>query len=149
DEHVVRASVVSGTGVDDGEQTQLARGAAEDAAAALGELEPGAGDEVIDRLGNKHLAGLSLGGDAGSDVDHGTADAMPFHLDLSCVHASPDGETEVPERAHDRRPATDRARRTVEDGECPDVRGIDLASAEPAQLGANDAAVWLEGIQRR
>src|SRR5262249_28032766 len=82
--------------------------------------------------------------DLGSDLDGDPMDAIAFHLDLSHVHAGPTAGTE---RAHDRRRATDRAPRAVEDSKCSGVEPIDLTTAKPAQLGAPDLTV--EAVFRR
>ena len=125
----------------DREQAPFAGDAGKRPAPAVGELEPGAGDEVADGLRHEHLAGRGLSGDAGGDLHREAADAVPLELDLAGVHPGADADAERPERADDRAGAADGARRAVEGGEDPIAGSLDLAAAEPGQLGVRRLAI--------
>lgn len=57
--------------------------------AAIGELEPGAHDEILDRARDEHLARPCEGSDARSDVDGDPFDARLGELDLAGVQTGP------------------------------------------------------------
>jgi hypothetical protein len=88
---------------------------ARDAASAVGELEPGPGDQVADRLRHEHLARGGRGGDGDRDVESDAAHVSVDELDLPCVHAGPGSDA----GCCDRRRAADGAGRPVEAREQP------------------------------
>src|SRR3954469_11553679 len=57
--------------------------------AAVGHLEAGSDDEVLDGLRDQHFAGVGEGGDARADVDREPADVTADPLDLAGVQSDP------------------------------------------------------------
>ena len=78
-----------------GEQLPVAREPLELAVAAILECDPRAGDEILHRARNEHLAGLRLRCDARSGVHRDPGDLSVDELTLARVQAGPDLEAEL------------------------------------------------------
>src|SRR5687767_361049 len=75
----------SGGRLGDGEKPPLARHALQLGRAAVGELDPGADDEVLDGARDEHLTGLRAGADSRADVDRHAANVVAAALALAGV----------------------------------------------------------------
>jgi hypothetical protein len=84
--------------------------------ASILEPEPGAGDEVFDRLRHQDLRGACLRGHAGADRDGEARDPVLERLALSCVDTSTDLDPEGPDLIRDLPSTADRACRSFEGG---------------------------------
>ena len=132
-------------GRDDRQEAPFASDAGERPAPAIGELEPGAGDEILDRLRDEHLPGGSLGSDAGGDVQSDPAHPPIGDLDLAGVHASADDDPVGSRRVGDRGCAADGSRGAVEAGQEPACNALQLAAAIAGELPAHDLVVGRRG----
>jgi hypothetical protein len=124
----------------------IRRDALEHVGAAVLELDPGPGDEVLDGLRHEHLAFARLGRDARARVHGDPADGIACELDLAGVepgtHAEPGGGDVLRDGAR----AADRPRRPVERREEAVAGGVDLAAAKACEVAAHDLVVPLEQI---
>src|SRR5581483_9889804 len=80
--------------------------------AAVLEAEPGAGDEVLDRLGDQNLARCRLARDPRSDRNRDSGHLAVEELALTRVHAGAELEPELRDCVANRAGAADRARRS-------------------------------------
>src|SRR5258708_1594620 len=87
--------------------------------AAVGELEPGSGDEILDGARGQDLAGLGERANASRQVDRDAAYVLADQLDLAAVQSDADVEADRPGRVCDRTGAPDRSCRPVEDRQEP------------------------------
>ena len=85
--------------------------------------------------------GLGLGRNAGSDVDRDPGDLLADDLALAGVQAGADLEPELAYGGSDRLRAADCSDRPVEGGEEPVAGRVDLATAEAAELLADERVV--------
>src|SRR5205807_410397 len=129
-----------------GVEVPLAGDPVERVHAAIAELEPGAGDEILDGAGDEHLARARLRRDAGARV-HGDAGHLAVD-DLALAGMQPESQLEVAplDRLANRAGTADRARRSVERDEEAVAGCVDLAAAGALELASHDAAVLLEQI---
>src|SRR5215217_7298918 len=74
------ASTSGSSGILDSVEAPLARNAFQLGRAALGERDPGSGDEVAHGLRDEHLAGRRARGDARADGDGDPGDLPVVHL---------------------------------------------------------------------
>src|SRR5213592_1101869 len=101
----------------DGIEPPLARDALQLVRAPVFELDPGAGDEILDRRGDEHLARLGQGGDPRTGRDCDPAELAVDPLAFARMQAGAYLEPERADRVADRRRALDGATRPVEGGE--------------------------------
>ena len=113
---------------------------------AVFEEEPGAGDQILDRLRDEHLACAGGGGDPGADRDGQAGDFPVVKLALAGVDACADLEAEFAHGFGDRLGASDRAGGAVEGREEAVAGGVALLAAEADQLSADKSVVTLEQI---
>jgi hypothetical protein len=85
--------------------------------AAIAEVDPRTGDEILDGSRDDHLTRPGLRGDTCADVDRDPSDLAVDLLAFARVEPRPDLEAEVLHRVDDRAGTADRARRPVERGE--------------------------------
>src|SRR5438067_11934507 len=137
------AYLVSGV---DGIEPPLARHALQLVDAAVLEPEPGAGDEILDRPRDQHLAGTGAAGEPRADVDGKAGDLAVGHLALAGVDSRPHLEAEAAQVLADRAGALDRAARTVEGGEDAVPGGVDLFAPVLAQPPPDHGVVPLEQL---
>src|SRR2546428_4032572 len=116
------------------EQSPLAWGTFERASAAVLELDPGAGHEVLHRAGNQRLPGRRGPCDPGRDMDRQAPDVIAADLAFPDVHAGTHLQADRSRRVLDRASALDRASGAIECGEDPVAGAFELASAEPLDL---------------
>src|SRR5215208_399043 len=122
----------TGSGLDraalDGEQPPFAGHALELVRAAIGELDPRPGDQVLDRARDEQLPRPRAGSDARPDMHRDPADVLAPQLALAGVHARSDLNVQ---RAHGllgTGGAADGSRRAVEGGEESVARRLDFAA---------------------
>src|SRR5262249_18371576 len=119
----------------DGEESPLAD-AFEVVHAAVLERDLGAGDQILDRAGDKDLAALRLRCDARADRNGDAGGLRSHQLALARVQADPDLELERAYIVRQRPRALDRSSRTVERGEetrrlqCPPQRRRTLPTVD-------------------
>jgi len=111
--------------------------------ASVFEAESATGDEILHGLRDEHFGCTGSGSDARADGDGEPPDVVAVKLDLTRVQTSPHLKPKSPHPLHDGLRAIDSAGRTVERGEEPVAHRLDLAAAEPRELGADDAVVLL------
>src|SRR6185436_8716615 len=104
--------------------------------AAVGEADPGADDEVLDGVGDEHLARRRERADARADVDREAADVLADRLALARVEAGAQLDAELPHRVAQLHRAADRARGAVERREDAVAERLHGAAAEARQLRA-------------
>src|ERR1700722_1389298 len=97
-----------------GEKIPPAGNALEFMRSALGEFQPGAGDEVGHDPRNQDLAGLRLRHDAGSGVDGDAADVAVPQFDLAGVKACPEWQPDLSGSGAECQRAANRAAGTIE-----------------------------------
>src|SRR6266508_155260 len=141
-----RSRLTVGADAGDGEQLPLARHSFELRAASLAKVDPGAGDEVLDRTGNDHLTGSSLGGHACPDVNRDPTHLAIELLALARVQTSANLEAKVAHRVDDRVSAADRSCWTIEGGEEPVAGGVELTAAEAGELPTHTRVVLREQL---
>ena len=102
--------------------------------AAVLEGEAGAGDEILDRARDEHLAGLGVGGDARAGVHRDPRHLAVQQLALAGMEARAHLEAERVTPSTIALRAADRPRRPVEAGEEAVPGGVHLVAAEPREL---------------
>src|SRR5262245_42486742 len=119
-----------------GEETPVARNALEGGGAAVVELQPRAGHQVLDGLRDEHLPGGRLGRHPRPDRDRDAGDLLVDDLALAGVEPGAELEPQLGHRVPDRARAADRTRRPVEAGEEPVARRVQLDAAVAGQLAS-------------
>jgi hypothetical protein len=114
--------------------------------AAVLELDPRAGDEILDGSRDEHLARPRSARHSRSDVDGQPGDLLPDALALAGVDPRPHLETELGNPLHDLAGTGDRPRGPVEAREEPVPGRVDLDSAEALELTADGRVVLLEQL---
>src|SRR5207247_5170525 len=122
----------------DGVEPPLAGNALELAGAAVLELDPGPGNQVLDRLRHEHLSRSGLRGNPCTCVHGDPADSFTGELDLARVEAGADLEAEPTHGLRDRLRRADRARRTVERCEEAVTGDVDLSASKALEISADD-----------
>src|SRR5262249_39540859 len=112
--------------------------------AAVGEVDPGADDEVLDGAGDEHLTRLRERADARADVDREPADVIADRLALAGVQAGAQLEPQSLQLVANRERAADRARRTVERREEAVAKRLHRPAAVTHELVATERVVALE-----
>jgi hypothetical protein len=130
----------------DREQPPLAGDALELGDAAVLEVQVRAGDEILDRGGDEHLAGPGERGDASTDVDGEPGDLVACELALAGVQPGSHLEAELGDGGPDRRGAADGADRPVEAGEEAVAGRIHLNPAEARKLPADGSVVLVQKL---
>ncbi len=100
--------------VADGEEAQLASNPSIDLRAVLGEIEPGACNEIGNNARGEYLAGLRPRADALRAMNCKPRDAGVAELDLAGVHTAGDVKAERCPRFGQRQRAANRPRRPIE-----------------------------------
>ena len=113
---------------------------------ALTKLKAGAGDQILHRARDEHLAGLRGLRDSRADVDGDSAHLAFDHLALTGVQAGTDLQTQLLHRLGDRAGAADRSSRPVEAGEETVTGRIELRSVIADELSTDDRVVPLEEL---
>src|SRR5829696_6761046 len=103
--------------VDDFVEVPFARDAFQFGGAAVGELDAGAGDEVLHRARDDRLAWAGVCRDAGADMNGDAPQRFGHAFALAGVNARPDLETELGHGRRGRAGAADRSRGAVEGSE--------------------------------
>src|SRR4029450_10928400 len=110
------------------------------------EGDPRAGDEVLHRARDDHLARSGERGNTGTRADDDAGDLSLVQLALAGVHACAKLETECPDATDDLLGAPDGAGGPVEGGEEPVARGVALGAAEAGKLPPDESVVPLEEL---
>jgi hypothetical protein len=110
------------------------------------EQDARAGDQILDRARDEHFAGMSLGGDAGADVDGDPADLLVQELTLACMQPGSDLEPQLAEAVADRARTVDGPSRPVEAGEEAVACRVDLPPPEVAELSADGLVMPLQQL---
>jgi hypothetical protein len=127
-------------------QAPLAGDALELVLTAVFEGQPGAGDQILDRARDEHLAGLGIGSDPGAGV-HGDAGHLAVHqLALARVQADTDFQSELGHRFSDGATAADGACRPVEGGEEAVPRSVHLLAPEAHEVATDELVVALQEL---
>ena len=119
-------------------QTQMvsilttAGGALQRVDAALGEIEPRADDQLLDRAGNTNLPWIGQGADPSADVHRHAGHVIADQLDLARVDAGADADIEPRQALADCTGAANRPGRAVEGGE--GALGRSISASAPVGL---------------
>ena len=102
--------------------------------AAVVEGETGAGDEILDRLRDQHLARSGERRDPCPGVHGDAADLLSVELTLAGVDSCTDLDSQITNCLAGGHRTADRTRRPVERGQETVARGVDLAATETLEL---------------
>src|SRR5207244_646096 len=130
----------------DGVYAPLARYPLERVETAVGELDPRAGDQILDRSGDEDLARTGECRNAGARVHRDPAHRVARELDLAGVNARAHLQPELRYPLDDTPGAADRARGAVERAEEPAPRRIDLGAPEPIELSTDERMVLVHEV---
>src|SRR5581483_1868225 len=114
--------------------------------AAVLELDPGAGDEVLHRLRDDDLPGARARCDPRGDVHGDAAQLVAEPLALARMDTGADVDAEDAARVLDRAGAPDGAGGPVERGHEAVAGAVDLLAAEALELAADVGVVALEEL---
>src|SRR5215475_7361157 len=112
----------------------------------VGELQTGAGNEVLHRARDQHLARPRMCRDAGANMHRDARKLVAHQLTLARVGARPHAEAQSTGALDDCSRAADCAGRTVEGSKDAITRSVDLATAEPGELKAHGGAVAFQQV---
>src|SRR2546421_5060699 len=129
-----------------GEHGPFAGDALQCVVAALVELDAGTGNQIAHGARDEHLTRPRERRDAGADVHRDPSEIVAPHLALAGVHPRPNLDSELARAGRDRPGAVDRTPRSVEGSKKPVSGGLDLLTAEPAQLTADGRVVLIEQV---
>ena len=113
---------------------------------AVGELEPGAGDEVCHGARDKHLTGLREGSDPGSGVHGNAAEVVAALFAFPNMDAGAYLDAEAPGRFGRGERALDGPRWTIERDEEPAACFGHFPAPETPELVAHDLVVAVEHV---
>lgn len=113
---------------------------------SVGEPQPGACCQVLDRPRHDDLSRVCEPHHARGDVNGDSTDGVPTQLHLSDMDSSADFETERPHLGADRLGAPHPARRAVKDREQPVPGAVDQPTAEPVEDLAREPVVTVEQL---
>src|SRR5436190_10247426 len=116
---------------------------------AILELDAGAGHQILHGPRYQDLVRVGQGGYACPDVDRDAPDLVSHELDLPRVDPCPNLQPDRVDRVDDRPGATDRTGRAVEGRQEPVARGVDLHTAERAELLTEQSVVPFEQLPPR
>ena len=109
--------------------------------AAVLEMNPRAGYQILYHRAYEDLVLIGLRGNAGGDVDGYPPDAVLGEFDLSGVEADPDTQSERADSVDNRQGAPDGTPGPVERDQEAVSRRVDLPAAKPAKLVTDDVVV--------
>src|SRR5688572_15660093 len=139
------AAPVRAVFVDSGD-VPVARNALERMDAAIPELEARPRHQVFDRVGHQDLAALRQSGHARANVDGDPTQLGANHFALAGVDTGTNVEAKPSDALGHGARSADRTRRTVEGRQEAVTGGVDLASAIPRELAADDVVVRPEEV---
>src|SRR5207342_841837 len=116
---------------------------------AVLEGESRAGDQVLHRIRDEHLARSCQRRHAGTDVDGDPPDGVALELDLTCVKPDADVEAEILHRVSDCHGASDGSGWPIEGRKEPIARRIHLAAAVPSQQSPDSLVVGDQELSPR
>src|SRR5262249_35623017 len=133
-------------GSDRGVDPPLARDALELVDATILEGEAGAGDEILNRLRDEHLARPGEGGDSRPGVDGDAADLRAVQLALARVDPRSNLHAELPKRVAGRDRTAHGPSGAVEGREKAVAGAVHLAAAEALELAPHGRVVGAEQV---
>ncbi len=128
----------------DGKEVPVARHSLQWLHTAIIERESGAGDEILDRARNQHLARVSPSRHAGADVHGDAAVFVSHHFALARMKSGAHVDAELVHCLRDGARTANPACRTIEGGEEPIARGINLAATIVIQLATHGLMMAFE-----
>ena len=117
-----------------GKQLPQARHTLQFMVTSVNERDARSGDQVDHCPGHEHLGGACQGGDACTDMDCYASDIVPCTDDLAGMESRPYVDPETLKLVANRQPTLDRSCGSVEEGEEPIPRRVDLPPPEVLQL---------------
>ena len=114
--------------------------------AAIGEFQPGAGDEVADSLGDEDLRRAGERGDPCADRHRKAADLAVDRPAFTRVQPGAQLDPQRCDRRPDRLCAADRAHGPVEGREEPVPRGVELPTAVARETAANEPVMLVDEL---
>src|SRR5581483_3118722 len=126
------------------EDLPLAGNALERPATARAETEPGAGDEILHRARNQHLARAGERRNPRADVHRDAADIVIHDLAFAGVKPGADIDAERPDLLGDRAGAAHAARGAIEGGQKSVAGGLHLVAAKAREVAADQGMMTVE-----